>query len=304
MCGIAAVMLSGGTAPLGLTVAEMLKMIRHRGGDSSGLALYTPPPGDGSTHWARISLRNPERDVETVQEIMDRFGRLASYRIEPSHSAYWVLDGRVEVEPERLTDLYRAIDERPELCVHSLSRTLKVYKDLGNAENLEAYRDLAGIPCTHLIGHVRLATESLDNLNFAHPFSSPLQPDLAIVHNGQLTNYFNLRRRLERRGVRFKTQNDSELIAHYLAWKVGVESRTLSEAMADSLDELDGVYSYLVSTAKEIGAVQDRLGLKPILIHESDEMVLIGSEQICFSPVLMTAYGLEIRPGEARVWSN
>jgi glutamine phosphoribosylpyrophosphate amidotransferase len=281
---------------------RMLELLKHRGEDATGIAAYASVPGEG---WRlRFSCREPGAQLPRVREIVAARGRWVSEEITVTHSPYYLVEAVVDLPGDAVGPLYRCLEADPDLCVHSFSDSLAVFKDVGPARNLTGYKGLEELVCSHVVGHVRLATESVDNLNFAHPFASPLRPDLAIVHNGQLTNYFRLRRSLESKGVAFKTGNDSELIAHYLAYKTAVAGRGLQEALKTSIDELDGVFSYVAATATEIGAVQDRLGLKPIVIYETVDRVLLGSEQLCFSVLDEETAGEEITPGEVRYWSN
>lgn len=302
MCGVAGIFLKQGTDYLGGKLLEMLRLIRHRGMDSSGVALYGPPRT--GRYCCRISFREKEAFAGLETLLGDRVKVVESY-CEPTNSPYTMFTAVLEADEVEIGRLYREINARTDLCVHSLDQSVLVVKDIGEAKFLRGARSLENFSARHGIGHVRLATESIDNLNFAHPFTSALYPALAIVHNGQLTNYFNLRRRLERRGVVFKTHNDSELIAHYLAYQITREGRALQEALELAIEELDGVYSCLVATENEVGAFQDRLGLKPILVCELPGMVLFGSERICFAPLQVEAgESWEIKPGEARTWSH
>jgi glutamine phosphoribosylpyrophosphate amidotransferase len=160
------------------------------------------------------------------------------------------------------------------------------------------------LKATHGIGHVRLATESVENINFAHPFISYLYPELAVVHNGQFTNYFNLRRRLENLGIRFKTNNDTEMAAHFLAYHMKEKGMNLEEALHAGLETFDGVFTLLVSTPDQMGALRDRLGIKPMLFFEKDgATVLFGSEQICLTPIVSDVFATEMDPGGVMTWS-
>lgn len=303
MCGVAAVFNKRRQAAVAARVmVQMLELLKHRGEDATGIAAYKAAAGQG--YRLRFSCRDPGAHLPRARAIVTAHGEWASDEITPTHSPYHLVDAVVDLPAAAVGSVYSRLEADPDLCVHSMSDRLAIFKDVGPAANLTGYRGLEELACTHVVGHVRLATESVDNLNFAHPFSSPLRPDLAMVHNGQLTNYFRMRRRLESKGIVFKTFNDSELIAHYLAYKTAVLGKSLREALEDSIDELDGVYSYVVTTATEMGAVQDRLGLKPIVIYETDDQVLLGSEQLCFSVLDAEAAGEEITPGEVRLWSS
>jgi hypothetical protein len=196
------------------------------------------------------------------------------------------------------------IDSHPDLCVHSIGNSLKVYKDEGSASDLQQCHSIPPIAGTHGIGHVRLATESVENINFAHPFVSYLMPELAIVHNGQFTNYFNMRRRMQSWGIRFKTNNDSEMAAHFFAYQMTEKGMDLEGALTLGLEEFDGVFTILASTPHQIGALRDRLGIKPMLYYEREgAQVLLGSEQICLTPIVSDVYATEMDPGGVKVWS-
>jgi glutamine phosphoribosylpyrophosphate amidotransferase len=208
------------------------------------------------------------------------------------------------MHPDRISDLHRAIDTHPSVCVHSLGRRIKVYKDEGSAAELQHHHKIPPTNGTHGIGHVRLATESVENINFAHPFVSYLYPELAIVHNGQFTNYFNMRRRMESWGVRFKTNNDSEMAVHFLAFQMREKGLDLEAALHQGLETFDGVFTILAATSSQIGALRDRLGIKPMLFFEKEDgTVLLGSEQICLTPIVSDVYATEMDPGGVRVWS-
>ena len=169
---------------------------------------------------------------------------------------------------------------------------------------MQKRHEIPPIKATHGIGHVRLATESVEDINFAHPFVSYLYPEMALVHNGQFTNYFNMRRKLQSLGVRFKTNNDSEMAAHFLAYQMKEKGMNLEEALHAGLEAFDGVFTLLVSTESQIGALRDRLGIKPMLYFEQgNSTVLFGSEQICLTPIVSDVYATEMDPGGVMTWS-
>ena len=208
------------------------------------------------------------------------------------------------MDPDQISQLHWDIDSHPNLCVHSLGQHLKVYKDQGSAEDLVEVHQIDVGACTHGIGHVRLATESVENINFAHPFVSYLYPGLSLVHNGQFTNYFNMRRKLESLGVRFKTANDTEMAAHFIAYEMKEKGKDLESALHSALDTFDGIFTIMVATDNQIGAFRDRLAFKPVVIYEQDNgMVLFGSEQISLTPIISDVYATEMEPGGVKVWS-
>jgi methylamine---glutamate N-methyltransferase subunit A len=301
MCGIAGIMVDC-DSDLGESLYRMLYEIRHRGCDAAGTALYPDQPRDFTS--ARVSMQNPAEDLPLLRRLVNQHGELGLCDTYRTNSPYTMARLTLQADAGSLSALYRAINAQPTLCVHSLSSQLDVIKDVGTAENLAEFGRLRAARARHGLGHTRLATESIDNLNFAHPFSTDLYPELTVVHNGQLTNYFRLRRRLEAAGVRCKTFNDSEIIAHYLAFKIKRQGCTFEQALRASLDDFDGVFSYLAATEDAIGAVRDGLGIKPILFYEGDDLLLLGSEQVSFEAVDPNIYGTEMGPGEVRVWSK
>ena len=176
-----------------------------------------------------------------------------------------------------------------ELVAHVLdasNRLGEVFaKDLGDAETVSDQYHLEKVRGTHAIGHVRMATESDVDISGAHPYWAYPFSDIAVVHNGQLTNYFQWRRRLERAGHRFQSECDSEIIAVYLAERMdGGDS--LEEAMHRSLEELDGVFTYLAVTGDELGMAKDELAAKPLVLYEGDDVVALASEEIAIRAVL------------------
>ena len=167
----------------------------------------------------------------------------------------------------------------------SLGRTLEIVKDLGDAESVHDQYGLAKFTGTHAIGHVRMATESEVDIAGAHPYWAYPYSDVAVVHNGQLTNYFMWRRRLERAGRRFMSECDSEIIAVYLAEEM-TNGASLEEAMHKSLDELDGVFTYIAVTKDELGVAKDELAAKPLVLYESDDLVALASEEIAIRAIV------------------
>ena len=163
--------------------------------------------------------------------------------------------------------------------VLSLGHSLEIVKDLGDAEEVAKLYNLTGFQGTHAIGHVRMATESDVDISGAHPYWAYPFPDVAVVHNGQLTNYFHWRRRLERSGHRFQSECDSEIIAVYLAEKLN-EGFELETAMKQSLEDLDGVFTYMVVTKDALGVAKDEMAAKPLVLYESDNLVAMASEEV------------------------
>jgi glutamine phosphoribosylpyrophosphate amidotransferase len=184
-----------------------------------------------------------------------------------------------------LKDLTDRIEDIPDAEVLSIGRSLEIVKDLGDAETVCKQYELDDFNGTHAIGHVRMATESDVDISGAHPYWAYPFKDVAVVHNGQLTNYFQWKRRLERSGHRFQSECDSEIIAVYLAEKMA-GGADLESAMRDSLEELDGVFTYIAVTDDALGVAKDEMAAKPLVLYESDDVVALASEEIAIRAVL------------------
>jgi methylamine---glutamate N-methyltransferase subunit A len=169
--------------------------------------------------------------------------------------------------------------------VLSLGRSLEIIKDLGDATTVASDYNLDAFLGTHAIGHARMATESDVDIANAHPYWAYPFPDVAVVHNGQLTNYHQWKRRLERAGHRFQSECDSEIIAVYLAERMA-NGDSLEDSMRRSLSELDGVFTYLCVTEDALGVAKDELGAKPLVLYESDDIVAMASEEIAIRKVV------------------
>jgi glutamate synthase domain-containing protein 1 len=201
-----------------------------------------------------------------------------------------------------LGDLARYVEEVDQVEILSLGSGLELVKDLGDATLVSNQYGLGGFQGTHAIGHARMATESDVDIRSAHPYWAFPFKDVSVVHNGQLTNYWNGRRALERKGHRFASNCDSELIAVYLADKIdgGVELET---AMRDSIDDLDGVFTYLVATDRMLGMAKDRLAAKPMVLYESDDLIVLASEEVAIRSIFPHEIDTcDPYEGEVRVW--
>ncbi len=152
---------------------------------------------------------------------------------------------------------------------------MELYKEVGRPETVAERFDLAAMTGTHAIGHTRMATELAVTTDGAHPYSTG--EDQCLVHNGSLSNHNNLRRVLEREGFAFETENDTEVAAGYLTWKMR-EGLSLGDALKVSLDDLDGFYTFVVGTENGFGVLRDGIACKPAVMAETDRYVAFGSE--------------------------
>ncbi len=302
MCGIVGFFSknNGGQAEVGRTVLGMLRALGCRGPDSAGVALYGA--ADGQRFIVRVKLGeggdlegNTERIAGLLASLPDvsHFSTVGAY-------ARFLVPG--ETDLKRLSDSIEALDKDFEVV--SIGHRLEIVKQTGSPENLEKTYCVSRVTGTHGLGHTRLSTESRVDLSHSQPFWSHGFPDLAIVHNGHITNYHQLRRRYEQRGVRFYTENDSEVVAIYLAEQMQ-SGATLQEALQRMLRDLDGSYSCLAATGRELGFVKDPFALKPLVMTETDQFVAIATEEIAIRAAIPGAYKVrEAQVKEVRVWQT
>ena len=284
MCGIAGVIHRDGPSDLGTEITRMLQSMKHRGPDSTGYALYGPAD---DLIVVRFMLAEPkeyggfgveERLERNRAEVESRLAKIGADLATIESATGYAFRATIRYEGE-LKPLADYLEDIPGCEVLSLGNSLEIVKDLGDAESVEAQYGLGEVRGTHGIGHVRMATESDVDLASAHPYWAYPFADVAVVHNGQLTNYHQWRRRLERSGHRFQSECASEILAVYLAEKLEL-GLTLETAMKDSLDDFDGVFTYLVATDNELGIAKDEMAAKPLVLFESDNLVAMASEEM------------------------
>jgi methylamine---glutamate N-methyltransferase subunit A len=310
MCGIAGIIYRDGTHEIGRDMTRMLQSMKHRGPDSTGYALYGPPNDGLAIMRYTLADSNTPRDFEFDERLGRHQGRVLQrlkaagadireheQETDYAHRVTFSYDGD-------LKDLTDRIEDIPDAEVLSIGRSLEIIKDLGDADTVCAQYELDDFGGTHAIGHVRMATESDVDISGAHPYWAYPFKDVAVVHNGQLTNYFQWKRRLERSGHRFQSECDSEIIAVYLAEKMA-EGADLESAMRDSLEELDGVFTYIAVTDDALGVAKDEMAAKPLVLYESDDVVALASEEIAIRAVLdreIDTY--DPYEGEVLVWQR
>ncbi len=311
MCGIAGIIYRNGNGAhrIGRDITRMLQAMKHRGPDSTGFALYHQPGhelvmriklADANTprdlefsdnlrrhrHEIETRLRAAGADVRAVEEVNE-------YTLSVTLS----YDGDVK----RLADHVESVTDAEVL---SAGHALEIVKDLGDAKTVSGGYGLDDYFGSHGIGHVRMATESDVDISNAHPYWAYPFSDVAVVHNGQLTNYHQWRRRLERSGHRFASECDSEIIAVYLAQRLQSGS-SLEDAMRESLDDLDGVFTYICVSEDALGMAKDELAAKPLVLYEGEDMVALASEEMAIRAVLdheIETY--DPYEGEVMVWTR
>jgi glutamate synthase domain-containing protein 1 len=302
MCGIAGFLSKDASGDALGVLTPMLDALRRRGPDSTGMALYSEP-GDIEVgifaSGCRAGFEARLREVLTAHDAAEH-----GWRHEGDYLRLTIVVA--DDSPDALSDLADAIEAIDDgLRVFAMGHQLHLLKGVADASELAELAGRDGHRYTHGIGHARMATESRVDVAHAHPFWARPFPDIALVHNGHITNYYKLRRIFEQRGYRFQTENDSEFMAVYLADQLH-RGATLEDAVRSSIDELDGCFTYLISSPDGIAVARDKFASKPCVVAESDSWVAIASEELALHAALPADYGVntyEVPAGETRTWS-
>lgn len=311
MCGIAGLIHRGSSANIGSEMTSMLQALKHRGPDSTGFALYGA--GSETEYVMRFKVAEQE-DLKTGfdihQQVRDRKAAVDKRMLEMGATLKDEVQATEYAHRYIFTfsgDLKRLIDFIEDLEgveILSVGHSLELVKDMGDANTVSDQYKLGGFDGTHAIGHTRMATESDVDIRSAHPYWAYPFNDVSVVHNGQLTNYWTGRRGLERRGHRFMSNCDSELIAVYLADRMD-RGDELEDAMKRSISELDGVFTYLVATANSLGMAKDVMAAKPMVLYESDDLIALASEEVAIRSIFPHEIDtFDPYEGEVRVWQS
>jgi glutamate synthase domain-containing protein 1 len=298
MCGIAGLYTKTDTlrSALGAHLGRMLEQLADRGPDSAGVAFYRDPAPEG---WSKVSLHTPVADPawsSLASELAAQFGSGTLNEIRASHATFIASADAGEVQ-----DWLRT--EHPELTLMSAGAAIEIYKEAGDPHRFVRRFDLEEIGGSHALGHTRMATESRVTTEHSHPFSTGL--DLCLVHNGSLSNHNRLRRALRREGIRIQTDNDSEVAAGYLTWRLQ-QGATLEQALEGCLEDLDGFYTFCVGTAEGFAVLRDPIACKPAVMAETDQWVAMASEYraLAVLPGAEDAVTWEPEPGRVYSWGT
>jgi glutamate synthase domain-containing protein 1 len=273
----------------------MLLQLSDRGPDSAGVAVYRDPAPNGSS---KVSLFSPDprQDWGAVRDALDEAFGAGEPEPRGSHA--------VMVVEAEAADAQAWLHERyPELRVMSAGQAIEIFKEAGPPrEFIESFR-LAEMSGSHALGHTRMATESRVTTEHSHPFSTGL--DLCLVHNGSLSNHNRLRRRLRDEGIEFQTDNDSEVAAGYLTWRLR-EGASLEQALEGCLEDLDGFYTFAVGSIDGFAVLRDPIACKPAVMAETDDWVAMASEYraIAVLPGAEGARMWEPEPGRVYSWER
>jgi glutamate synthase domain-containing protein 1 len=297
MCGIVGLFLKNKDLEpaLGDMLSRMLVTMSARGPDSAGVAIY----GAGDADKVKLTLRVADGvDPESLKsEIAAALDSPIAVRVRSSHIVLTV--PRLQ-EASALDWLKR---RKGDVQLVSAGSNMEIYKEVGLPEHVAREFGLADMHGTHAIGHTRMATESAVTTDGAHPFSTG--KDQCLVHNGSLSNHNAVRRTLQREGLAFSTQNDSEVAAGYLTWRMS-QGASLRDSLSSSLNDLDGFFTFVVGTRNGFAVLRDPIACKPAIMAESDDYVAFGSEYRALSvlPNIETARVFEPEPATVYAWEH
>ncbi|WP_120500161.1 glutamine amidotransferase family protein [Roseovarius sp. EL26] len=285
MCGIVGLFLKDKSLEpqLGDMLTDMLITMTDRGPDSAGIAIY----GDDESGTSKLTVQSDEAETlfpHLAETLTAQIGTSVSLSRKDTHAV-------LAIASDKVADARKALREMDDVRIMSRGDTLEIYKEVGLPKDVAARFEVSKMGGSHGIGHTRMATESAVTTMGAHPFNTG--DDQCLVHNGSLSNHNSLRRKLGREGVHTETQNDTEVAAAYLTWRMQ-KGDTLGEALENSLDDLDGFFTFVVGTKDGFGVVRDPIACKPAVMAETDQYVAFGSEY----RALVNLPGIE----EARVW--
>ena len=286
MCGIVGLFLKDKSleVDLGRMLSDMLVTMTDRGPDSAGIAVYNAHQAGQAK--ITVQANNPQADFDGLDKKLGAaIGASVKMDVRDTHAVLTMPQVSLDVAMAELRQL------EPVIRIMGRGESIEIYKEVGLPETVVSRFDIAKMYGTHGIGHTRMATESAVTTMGAHPFNTG--SDQCLVHNGSLSNHNSLRRKLRRENIRIETENDTEVAAAYLTWKLQNGS-SLGEALESSLDDLDGFFTFVVGTKDGFGVVRDPIACKPAVMAETDSYVAFGSEY----RALVNLPNIE----QARVW--
>ncbi|MEM7545564.1 MAG: glutamine amidotransferase family protein [Pseudomonadota bacterium] len=298
MCGIVGLFLKDKALEprLGEMLTAMLITMTDRGPDSAGIAIY----GEETPGRTKLVVQSDMPEVAFVgleMKLSRALGASVGMDVKNTHAVLSIPAGTVAAVRAALSDI------DPLLRVMSRGDTLEIYKEVGLPRDVAARFDLTAMTGTHGIGHTRMATESAVTTMGAHPFNTG--DDQCLVHNGSLSNHNSLRRKLRHEGIHIETENDSEVAAAYLTWRMQ-QGESLEEALETALHDLDGFFTFVVGTKDGFGVVRDPIACKPAVMAETDRYVAFGSEYraLVELPDIDTARVWEPEPATVYFWGH
>ncbi|WP_416772667.1 class II glutamine amidotransferase [Pseudomonas sp. RHF3.3-3] len=298
MCGIVGLYLKNPAleSRLGQLFEPMLEAMTDRGPDSAGFAIYGDEVGEG---WVKLTLQ-ATRDGYDFKALVEALqARLAAPLDWFQNASAIVLKIRAEEAPVRAA----LAELAPQVRIMSVGQSIEILKGMGLPREISERFGLASMKGSHIIGHTRMATESAVTLEGSHPFSTGA--DLCLVHNGSLSNHSRLRQNLRREGIHFETENDTEVAAGYLAWRLQ-QGDSLKTALDKSLEDLDGFFTFAIGTRNGFAVIRDPIACKPAILAETADYVAMASEYQALSslPGIDKAKVWEPVPATLYIWER
>ncbi|MDX1347408.1 MAG: glutamine amidotransferase family protein [Thiomicrorhabdus chilensis] len=298
MCGIVGLYLKNAEleSQLGELFEPMLIAMTDRGPDSAGFAIYGDEVEEGMV---KLTLQHEDANYHWHQlagQLEEEFNTAVSV-LHNANAAVFKLKGEESAVREAI------VDYAPDVSIMSVGRSIEILKSIGLPKDIAAKFNLKGMKGSHIIGHTRMATESGVSMEGSHPFTTGM--DLCLVHNGSLSNHNRLREELKAKGVVFETENDSEVAAGYLTWRLK-EGASVKEALEGAIEDLDGFFTFTVGTKDGFAVVRDPIACKPAVIAETDDYVAMASEYHALStlPGIEQAKLWEPDPGKVYFWGK
>ncbi|PIA72935.1 amidophosphoribosyltransferase [Ectopseudomonas toyotomiensis] len=298
MCGIVGLYLKNPALEnqLGALFEPMLLAMTDRGPDSAGFAIYGDEVKDG---WIKLTLQSTVAGYDFKALMGELEGRLGC-------SLEWFQNASAAVLKTNADEAaVRAVlaELAPAVRVMSVGQSIEILKGMGLPKEIAERFSLAKMKGSHIIGHTRMATESAVTMEGSHPFSTG--QDLCLVHNGSLSNHFRLRQELRRHGIEFETENDTEVAAGYLTWRLR-QGDSLKEALDHSLEDLDGFFTFAIGTRDGFAVIRDPIACKPAILAETDDYVAMASEYQALStlPGIDKAKVWEPEPATMYIWER
>ncbi|MFZ1728314.1 MAG: glutamine amidotransferase family protein [Albidovulum sp.] len=298
MCGIVGLFIKDKSLEpkLGAMLTEMLITMTDRGPDSAGIAIF----GADADDVGKLTVQSAKSGTDFAnldKDLGKAIGAKVSIELKDTHAVLKMPLDKLDAARAAMADL------RPTVKVMSAGDIIEIYKEVGLPKDVANRFGVSKMSGRHGIGHTRMATESAVTTMGAHPFSTG--SDQCLVHNGSLSNHNSLRRMLKREGMTFETENDTEVGAAYLTYKMEHGSN-LGEALESSLDDLDGFFTFVVGTKDGFGVVRDPIACKPAVMAETDQYVAFGSEYraLVNLPGIETARVWEPEPATVYFWNH
>ncbi len=298
MCGIVGLFIKNPKLEpkLGELLSAMLIEMTDRGPDSAGVAIYRNPVADGASKFTLLAEDSDYPWNSLVDDVKKSFPGEPGVEVHLNHAVV-----TVDADADRVQAWLA--ENHPELRINSSGQTIEIYKEKGLPVDFIKNFEIEKMQGTHALGHTRMATESAITTIASHPLSTGL--DLCLVHNSSLSNHNRLREQLIKEGINIQTDNDTEVAAGYLSWRMR-EGDILEQALEHAIDDLDGFYTFAIGSKDGFAVMRDPIGCKPAVMAETDDWAAMSSEfrAIAVLPGVDNARIWEPEPTQIYSWKK